>query len=406
MPTKTVKETEQANSYVLIIDDEPEICQLVKGCLQQSGYFPRYAENTADAFSMLEQDEYDAIITDIMMPDEDGIAFLGRVHRTWPDIPVILMTGHAQLQMAVDAIKNGAFDFVYKPFDFDHMRRIVERAVHYTRLLRMENNYRVELEETVTQRTAELELAMVELDFAKSALLKSANEKNEFMSNISHEMRTPMNGVVGGLSLLEDEVSTAEGREYLEIVRQSADNMVVLIDQLLMFGGGIGQGSDSACYDLTSLAANINAVVTEYRSSFVKKGISLKLLIASDVPDEIWTDKKRLNRLIGVLLGNALKFTDQGMVTLEVSHEEHGGKGGRLYFAVTDSGIGIPVGMLEQIFEPFVQGDGSYTRRHGGVGLGLAIARQNSLILNGRLWAEHVPAGGSRFIFSTKALTP
>lgn len=392
--------------HVLVVDDEPGICQMAATCLQQSGFRISTAENAADAYNLLEQEPYDAILSDVMMPGEDGIAFLKRVHHAWPEMPVILMTGHAQLQMAVNAVQYGAFDFVHKPFDFGYVGKIVERAVNYTKLQRMERNYRAELEETVTRRTAELKDAMVELDFSRSALLRSATEKNEFMSNISHEMRTPMNGVIGGLSLLKDEVTTADGREYLEIVRKSADDMVALIDQLLTFRGGGCNGSGMARYDLINLAANLKTVVAEFLSSFAQKGISLTLNISSDVPHELWTDREHLNRLLGILLGNALKFTNYGVVTLDVSRNCTQSDGETLLFSVTDSGIGIPEGLLERIFEPFIQGDGSTTRRHGGVGLGLAIARQNALILNGTLWAEHAPDGGSRFNFSMKVLTP
>ena len=398
--------TSQQGTYnfkprILVVDDEEELCQMVEICLKQSGFRISTAGNAADAYNLLEREQYDVIVTDVMMPGEDGISFLGRVHQAWPDVPVILMTAYAKLQMAVDAIKNGAFDFINKPFDFGHMCKIVERAVNYSKLQSMEKNYRSELEETVTCRTAELKNAMVELDFARSALLKSATDKSEFMTTVSHEMRTPMNGVVGGLSLLEDEVTTAKGKEYLEIACQSAGNMVALIDQLLTFGRGGGQGGGAARYDLINLAAVFNAVVAEYQTAFKQKGLSLALYIAPDVPSEIWTDKEHLKRLFGILLGNALKFTDQGAVKLEVSCKE-----GVLCFSVTDSGIGVPEGMLERVFEPFVQGDGSLTRRHGGVGLGLTIARQNAMILNGRLWAEHVPEGGSRFVFCVKVLTP
>ena len=396
--------TEQPKSSILIVDDEMEIRQMVAICLQKFGYNTCCADSADSACKLLVLDSYDAILTDVVMPGEDGISLLGRVHDTWPDIPVIIMTGHAQLQMAVNAIKKGAFDFVYKPFDFDHLRKIVVRAVNYTKLQRMEKNYHAELEETVTKRTAELKDAMVELDFARSALLRSATEKNEFMSNISHEMRTPMNGVMGGLELLADEVITVAGKEYLDIVRESADNMVALVDQLLVFGKGIGSSGVAACYDLICLETVLNAVVAEYRSAFVSKGISLTLRVASDVPREIWTDKEHLHRLFEILIGNALKFTDKGGVTLEVFHEDNNDQGSRLFFSVIDSGIGIPKGMLDRIFEPFVQGDGSHTRRHGGVGLGLAIAQQNALILNGRLWAEHVPEGGSNFRFTMKVV--
>lgn len=401
------KITDQTTPHVLVIDDEAELCRMVAVCLRQSGFRTTTADSTADACNLLEQESFDAIVTDVIMPGEDGISFLGRVRQSMPEIPVILMTGYAQLQMAVNAIKNGAFDFVHKPFDFDHLRKTVERAVNYTKLQRMEKNYRAELEEMVASRTAELKEAVVELDFARSSLLKSAGKKNEFMANISHEMRTPMHGVIGGLSLLESEVTTANGREYLDITRQAADNMVALIDLLLTFGNGAGKGDGgAACCDLISIEAVFHALVAEYRPAFARKGLALNECIAPDVPREIWTNREHFDRLFSILLGNALKFTEQGGVTLGVSRMASKSEGEMLYFSVADSGIGIPDGMLEQIFEPFVQGDGSYTRRHGGLGLGLAIAQQNAAMLNGRLWAEHIPGGGSRFVFNMKFLTP
>lgn len=399
--------TESVKPRVLVVDDELQLSKMVADCLIVSGFDISTADNTADAYKLLQQESYDAILSDVMMPGEDGVTFLGRVHQTWPDLPVILMTGFAQLQMTIDAIKNGAFDFVPKPFDIVHIRKIVERAVNYTRLIRMEKNYRTELEETVALRTAELKDAMAKLDNARSALLKSASEKNEFMSNITHEMRTPMNGVIGGLSLLEDSVTTAAGKGFFAMVQQSANNMVVLIDHLLKFAKGSGHGDIVVQKDLVSPETELNALVAKHRPYFDQKSISLALHIASDVPCKIWTDKQHLNDLLEILLGNALKFTEMGSVTLEVTKEVNGSDKRLLVcFSVTDTGIGIPKGMLELIFKPFVQGDGSHTRRYGGVGLGLAIALQYAQILNGSLLAEHVPEGGSRFIFRMKALIP
>jgi signal transduction histidine kinase len=128
--------------------------------------------------------------------------------------------------------------------------------------------------------------------------------------------------------------------------------------------------------------------------------------MAEDLPSKIWTDREKMFRLFEILLGNALKFTDRGSVTLSVSRTCSEVDGEMLICTVTDSGIGIPPDMLERIFEPFVQGDGSFTRRHEGVGLGLAIARQNALLLNGRLKAENLPEGGSRFTATLKVSTP
>lgn len=391
---------------VLIVDDEADIRQMVSICLGKSGFQIKIAENANEAHKLLEVDKFDAIVTDVMMPGEDGIAFLGRVHEAWPEIPVILMTGHAQLQMAVNAIKNGAFDFVHKPFDFGHLRKIVERAVNYTKLQRIEKNYRAELEETVANRTAKLKEAMAELDFSRSALLKAATDKSNFMANISHEMRTPMNGVIGALDLLAEAGVSGAQSEYLAIARQSADDMVAMINQLLTFNRGIGTGEGTACYDLINLKSFLNNLMADQQAGFDRKALTLALTVADDVPLKIWTDRGQLSRLLDILIGNALKFTDHGGVTLDVSCQNAEDGDAFLQFTVTDSGAGITEGMLERIFEPFVQGDGSLTRRYGGVGLGLSIARQISLLLNGRLWAEHAPGGGSRFIFSLKTIAP
>lgn len=397
---------EQSMPHILVVDDEPEIRHMIEICLQKCKFRITCAGNVAEACTQLQMESFDAVISDVMMPGEDGIAFLGRVHSAWPEIPVILMTGHAQLQMAVNAIKNGAFDFICKPFDFDHLRKIISRAVNFRNLQRMELNYRAELEETVLLRTAELKESMAELDFARTTLQQAATDKSMFMSTVSHEMRTPMNGVIGSLELLSEEGLTGSALEYLSMARQSADNMMTLINQLLSFNTLSVQGGSARYCDLIDLRSFLNKVVADQQPLFARKKVTLSLKAADDLPQQIWTDREKLCRLFEILLGNARKFTERGAVSVEVSHTSSESEGELLFCTVTDSGIGVPDGMLERIFEPFVQGDGSLTRSYEGVGLGLAIARQNALLLNGHVWAEHVPAGGSRFIVTLKLNTP
>lgn len=404
--TPTLQSMEERAPHILVVDDEPEIRKMVALCLQRGHLQVTCAGNAAEACSLLVVEQFDAIISDVMMPGEDGIAFLGRVHDMWPELPVILMTGHAQLQMAVNAIKNGAFDFVHKPFDFDHLRKIVMRAVNYRNLQRIEKNYRAELEETVAKRTSELRESMAELDFARKALQQAATDKSTFMSTVSHEMRTPMNGVIGALELMADEEISSAAHEYLAMARQSAENMMTLIDQLLSFNSVSSQNSDGIQKDLIDLPSFLAAQVDERQMLFARKGIVLTGTCTDDLPPQIWTDREKLTRLFDILLGNAYKFTNQGTVSLDVSYSCSAEHGKQLHCVVADSGIGIPDGMLERIFEPFVQGDGSFSRSHEGVGLGLAIARQNALLLNGRLWAEHGQDGGSRFIVVLKIRTP
>lgn len=397
--------TVQSAPHILIVDDESAICQMMKICFENSNYRTSTAMNTSEASTLLVLEQFDVIISDVMMPGEDGITFLGRVHESWPDLPVIMMTGYAQMQMAVNAIKNGAFDFVCKPFDFVHMQKIVERAVNYSKLQKMEKNYRSELEETVVRRTAELKESMSELDFARAALQQAASEKNTFMSTISHEMRTPMNGVIGSLELLAEEPLTGRAPEYLSMARQSADTMVALINQLLTFTT-LKSTSSVANSELVDVQTLLQTIVEEQQPLFALKKLALSLQVTDDLPRQIWSDRGKMSRLFEILLGNALKFTSEGAVTISASRICTDTEGELLQCTVTDSGVGIPEGMLERIFEPFVQGDGSLNRRYEGVGLGLAIARQNALLLNGHLWAEHVPAGGSRFIVTFKICTP
>lgn len=396
----------QPKPHVLVVDDEREICQMVMLCLQKIGYDVSTADSADTAYGMLELKTYDAIVSDVMMPGQDGITFLGRVHRTWPEIPVVIMTGYAQLQMAVNAIKNGAFDFIHKPFDFEHLRKIVGRAIDYTNLKKMDRSYRAELEKTVVIRTAELKKAMTELDYAKSELLRAATDKNNFMSNISHEMRTPMNGIVGALDLLSEEGVSGVQAEYLAMARQSAENMLSMINQLLSFNNGTSQHRVAARCNLIDFRKLLNGIIEEKLDAFTRKALSLSVQISDDIPGQIWINRENLSRLIEILLGNSLKFTEQGGVKVVVTRQASDNDGDMLLCSVTDSGIGIPEGMLERIFEPFVQGDGSFTRRHEGVGLGLSIARQNILLLNGCLWAEHAPGGGSSFKFRFKIITP
>lgn len=403
--SEPIKPAEQHMPHILIVDDEPEIRHMVTLCLQSCNFRITCAGNAAEASKLLVLEQFDVILSDVMMPGEDGIEFLGRVHESWPELPVVLMTGHAQLQMAVNAIKNGAFDFIHKPFDVEYLRKIVLRAINYRNLLRMEKNYRTELEETVARRTVELRESMAELDFARTAIQQAASDKSTFMSTISHEMRTPMNGVIGSLELLSEEQLPGAAPEYLAMARQSAENMMALIDQLLSFSSLNAQNVGASNHDLVDVKTLLQSIVEKQRSLFARKGVALTLQLAGDLPSQIWTDRDKLQRTIEILLDNAFKFTRQGSVLLAVSRFCHDADGEMLLCSITDSGIGIPDGMLERIFEPFVQGDGSFTRCHEGVGLGLAIARQNALLLNGKLWAEHV-AGGSRFNLAFKISTP
>jgi signal transduction histidine kinase len=384
--------------HILVVDDEQDIRQMVALCLAQMKYRISLAANAEEAYSLLDEHDFDAIITDVMMPGEDGIVFLGKVHQRLPQLPVIIMTGFAQLQVAVNAIKNGAFEFIHKPFDFTYLRKVVEKAVNYSKLLHMEQNYRTELERTIAQRTDELKIAVSQLNSARMALLKAANEKSEFMATVTHEMRTPMNGVIGGLDLLADSGLNGQQREYLLLAHQAADNMVELVDRMLSYTSGAGKSS-AASHDLLDLPVAVEAVSMNHRTRFAEKGLSFDVQLSPGVPRHIWCNGEQFARLLDILLSNAFKFTEKGGARLDIALERMEGERAVIRVTVADSGIGIPQDMLDRIFEPFTQVDSARNRRFSGVGLGLSIARQIAEVLNGQIQVESSSGEGSRFNF-------
>lgn len=384
--------------HILVIDDDEGVLRMVSLSLEQSGYRTSVAATTEDASLLLDKDEPDAILTDVMMPGEDGITFLARVHQRLPDVPVVIMTGFAQLQTAVDAIKNGAFDFIHKPFDLLYLRQVVKKAVEHSTLRRMEKRYRTELEETVALRTDELKKALAQLETTRELLLKAASDKTEFMTTITHEMRTPMNGVIGSLDLLADGDLSGTQREFVLLARQAADNMVALVNQLLSFSNSTGNGP-AVCHEVIDPRGVLEALMCAYRPRFAGKGIALDAHIAPETPSAIRCDGEQLTQLLDILLSNAHKFTERGWVRVELSSERGEERCADIHFCVKDSGIGIPSDQLERIFDPFIQVDGSLTRRFGGAGLGLSIARQLALLLGGKVWGESTLGEGSSFHF-------
>lgn len=178
--------SDQSGRNILVIDDNAELRKVVTLFLQRSGFTVSGAENTENARSLLNKEPFDAVVTDVLMPGEDGIQFLSKVHKSYPEIPVILMTGHAELQMALDAIKNGAFDFIQKPFDLDKLNTVVDKAVNFSRQQRLEKKRQKELEDALAERTAELGSAKVELDLAHSKILQAARSKSDIKSGTSH----------------------------------------------------------------------------------------------------------------------------------------------------------------------------------------------------------------------------
>ena len=231
-------------------------------------------------------------------------------------------------------------------------------------------------------------------------LAEAANKaKSEFLTNISHELRTPMNGIIGMTAITLDTPLMSDQRENLETVRNCADSLLHLLNEILDFSK-IEAGKLELELEAFRLRETIDNTSKPLALTAAAKNILVRWEIPEEVPEYLIGDAGRLAQVLSNLLGNAIKFTHQGEVYLQVGMENCFNGRATLHFAVRDTGIGIPREKLATIFDAFTQADGSITRRYGGTGLGLTICSRLVKMMEGRIWVESEPGAGSTFHFT------
>lgn len=382
---------------VLAIDDTPANLMVLAHALSPD-YLFQIATSGREGLAMAEESRPDIVLLDVMMPEMDGNETCRRfkANPALKDIPIIFVTALTDSTAEVFGLGLGAADYLHKPINVSVARQRIRNLIEHAELEREVALYRDHLEALVAERTRELQQANIELTAAKVATECAIRAKGTFLANISHEMYTPLNAIIGINALLRSQLS-AQFQGMSEKVEHSANQLhgiIKRIIQLAALEGDAGRVDAPTEFNVRDL---LNVSLAHHRDQAAAKGLSLSVEVADNVPLILHGMSAGIRQAIENFLNNAIQFSESGAICLRTDVLSAADDFVNLRFEVEDHGIGISASALPGLFERFSQTDETTTRSHGGIGVGLAINRHLAKLMGGEIGVKSKPGQGSRF---------
>jgi signal transduction histidine kinase len=376
---------------ILIVDDRPENIVALEALLQRADINLISTTNPNKALRLSWEMDIAIALVDVQMPEMDGfelVEILKSNPRT-KDILIIFITAISkETKYAVKGLNTGAVDYLYKPLDPFVTSAKVDSFIQLIRNQR-----------ELKRKNKELETYQKELIKAKEQAEQGRRIKENFLANMSHEIRTPINGIIGIAHLLERSGLNTEQKEMVNLLEISSSSLLGVINDILDLSK-IEAGKFKITRTETDIINICNGVVNLLRIRAIEKKLDLITNFDPKLPNYVMADSLRLNQILMNLIGNAIKFTSQGSITLKVEILNRKGNNVRIKFSVVDTGIGIAKENIDKIFETFEQADEQTTVKFGGTGLGLSIVKNLAKLKGGLLEVTSEEGKGSTFCFT------
>jgi signal transduction histidine kinase len=385
---------------ILIIDDDEVDRMAVSRALKAASVRMKLSEASdySEAVEILENNNFDCIFVDYLLPGKDGLAVVQEIRASGSKVPLIVLTGQGDEQTAVELMKAGASDYIAKsritPDLLSATLRNVIRIYEAELQIELFNQQLRESNELLKKKNKELEEKREQIHIQNLKLLEASETKSKFLATMSHELRTPLNAIMAFSQMLQRKNKgnfSSSQVDMIERIHGNGKNLLALINDILdlskIEAGGLKLYPEE--FDLAQL---INTTTEELRSLKSQKQLEIKVKINLE-NTKTFNDRNRLRQILVNLISNAIKFTDEGMISIEANEisESH------LVISVADTGIGISEDDVKHIYEPFRQINQTISRKYAGTGLGLAITKSLAKMMNGSVWVESKLAQGSTF---------